>query len=180
MSRIGQKIIALPEKVSMNCAADGTVTVEGPKGKLEWCLPEGITISQDGGVLTVERAGDHRRLRALHGTSRSLISNMVDGVANGFVKELEIQGVGFRAAVKGQALDLSLGKSHPILHPIPEGVTVTVTDNTKIKVEGIDKQVVGQFAAEVRNYYPPEPYKGKGVRYVGEYVRRKAGKSVQK
>jgi large subunit ribosomal protein L6 len=100
-------------------------------------------------------------------------------VNEGFVKELEIQGVGFRSAVKGKVLDLSLGKSHPILHPIPEGLNVTVTENTKIKVEGIDKQVVGQFAAEVRNYYPPEPYKGKGVRYVGEYVRRKAGKSVK-
>jgi large subunit ribosomal protein L6 len=104
---------------------------------------------------------------------------MVEGVSNGFAKELEIQGVGFRAAVKGKNLDLSLGKSHPILHPIPDGVTVTVTDNTKIKVEGMNKQEVGQFTAEVRNYYPPEPYKGKGVRYVGEYVRRKAGKSVQ-
>lgn len=180
MSRIGQKIISLPEKVSMDCADDGTVTVKGPMGQLEWCLPEGIGVTQDDGVLTVTRTGDHRKLRALHGTSRSLISNMVDGVVKGFVKELEIQGVGFRAAVKGSVLDLSLGKSHPIHHPIPEGVAVTVTDNTKIKVEGINKQMVGQFAAEVRNYYPPEPYKGKGVRYVGEYVRRKAGKSVQK
>ena len=180
MSRIGQKIIALPEKVSMNCAADGTVTVEGPKGKLEWCLPEGITISEEDGTLTLQRASDHRRLKSLHGTSRSLISNMVQGVTEGFTKELEIQGVGFRAAVKGKHLDLSLGKSHPIQHPIPEEITVTVNDNTKIKVEGVNKQIVGQFAAEVRNYYPPEPYKGKGVRYVGEYVRRKAGKSVQK
>jgi large subunit ribosomal protein L6 len=104
---------------------------------------------------------------------------LVVGVSEGFVKELEIQGVGLRAAVKGSDLDLSLGKSHPIIHPIPEGLTVTVNDNTKIKVEGIDKQQVGQFAAEVRAYYPPEPYKGKGVRYVGEYVRRKAGKSVK-
>ncbi|MFT5405955.1 MAG: large subunit ribosomal protein L6 [Verrucomicrobiales bacterium] len=105
---------------------------------------------------------------------------MIQGVTDGFVKDLEIIGVGFRAAVKGSALDLSLGFSHPVLHPIPEGLTVTVTDNTKIKVEGIDKQMVGQFAAEVRAYYPPEPYKGKGVRVVGEFVRRKAGKSVQK
>ena len=180
MSRIGGKIISLPEKVKMACAEDGTVTVEGPKGKLEWTLPKGITVSQEDGVLTVSRSGDQRQLRALHGTSRSLISNMVEGVEKGYVKELEIKGVGFRAAVKGKALDLSLGKSHPILHPIPEGLTVTVTDNTKVKVEGINKQVVGQFAAEVRNYYPPEPYKGKGVRYVGEFVRRKAGKSVQK
>jgi large subunit ribosomal protein L6 len=104
---------------------------------------------------------------------------MIEGVSNGFSKQLEIQGVGFRAAVKGKNLDLSLGKSHPILHPIPEGLTVTVDSNTNIKVEGINKQVVGQFAAEVRRYYPPEPFKGKGVRYVGERVRRKAGKSVQ-
>ncbi len=142
MSRIGQKIISLPEKVTLNCTDDGAVTVEGPMGKLEWSLPEGISLTQDDGVLTVVRAGDHRKLRALHGTSRSLLNNMVDGVTKGYVKELQIQGVGFRAAVKGKALDLSLGKSHPILHPIPEGVTVTVTDNTKIKVEGINKQMV--------------------------------------
>ena len=111
--------------------------------------------------------------------SRTMVANLVTGVTEGFKKELEIQGVGFRAAVKGNDLDLSLGKSHPILHPIPEGIQVTVDQNTNIKVEGIDKQVVGQFAAEVRRYYPPEPFKGKGVRYVGERVRRKAGKSVQ-
>ena len=180
MSRIGQKIISLPEKVAVTCGDDRTVKVEGPKGKLEWQMPVGIGLELEDGTVSVTRTNDHRRLRALHGTSRSLISNMVRGVVEGFVKELEIKGVGFRAAVKGQALDLSLGKSHPILHPIPETLTVTVSDNTKIKVEGIDKQVVGQFAAEVRSYHPPEPYKGKGVRYVGEYVRRKAGKSVQK
>jgi len=179
MSRVGQKNISLPDKVSINIGNDGEVTVEGPKGKLEWQLPTGISIDQGDSEVTVKRENDQRKLRALHGTARSLINNMVEGVSNGFAKELEIQGVGFRAAVKGKTLDLSLGKSHPILHPIPDGVTVTVTDNTKIKVEGMNKQVVGQFAAEVRNYYPPEPYKGKGVRYVGEYVRRKAGKSVQ-
>ena len=179
MSRVGQKNISLPDKVSINIGNDGEVTVEGPKGKLEWQLPTGISIEQGDSEVTVKRENDQRKLRALHGTARSLINNMVEGVSNGFAKELEIQGVGFRAAVKGKNLDLSLGKSHPILHPIPDGVTVTVTDNTKIKVEGMNKQVVGQFAAEVRNYYPPEPYKGKGVRYVGEYVRRKAGKSVQ-
>ena len=179
MSRVGQKNISLPDKVSINIGNDGEVTVEGPKGKLEWQLPTGISIDQGDSEVTVKRENDQRKLRALHGTARSLINNMVEGVSNGFAKELEIQGVGFRAAVKGKNLDLSLGKSHPILHPIPDEVTVTVTDNTKIKVEGMNKQVVGQFAAEVRNYYPPEPYKGKGVRYVGEYVRRKAGKSVQ-
>jgi len=179
MSRIGLKNITLPEKVSVKSDSDGNVFVEGPKGKLEWTMPTGITVEEAEGTVTVKRANEHRKMKALHGTSRSLISNMIEGVTNGYVKELEIQGVGFRATVKGKALDLSLGKSHPILHPIPEGITVTVDKNTAIKVEGIDKQMVGQFAAEVRRYYPPEPFKGKGVRYVGERVRRKAGKSVQ-
>ena len=178
MSRVGLKPISLPEKVTIKI--DGaSVQVEGPKGKLEWSLPEGITASQEDGTLTIARSTELRQVRALHGTARSLVQNMIVGVTEGFVKDLEIQGVGLRAAVKGKDLDLSLGKSHPILHPIPEGLTVTVTENTKIKVEGIDKQLVGQFSAEVRAYYPPEPYKGKGVRYVGEYVRRKAGKSVK-
>ena len=179
MSRIGLKNITLPEKVSVNTDAAGNVTVEGPKGKLEWTMPAGITLEEEEGTVTVKRSNEHRVMRALHGTSRSLISNMIEGVSTGFVKQLEIQGVGFRAAVKGKELDLSLGKSHPILHPIPEGLTVTVDGTTNIKVEGIDKQLVGQFAAEVRRYYPPEPFKGKGVRYAGERVRRKAGKSVQ-
>jgi len=179
MSRIGLKDIILPEKVSIKSDADGKVTVEGPKGKLEWTMPEGITLVENDGIITVKRANERRRTKSLHGTSRSLISNMIDGVSKGFVKELEIQGVGFRAKVAGKALDLSLGKSHPILHPIPDDLTVTVEKNVNIKVEGIDKQKVGQFAAEVRRYYPPEPFKGKGVRYVGERVRRKAGKSVQ-
>ena len=178
MSRIGKQPISLSDKVKVS-ESNGLVTVEGPKGKLEFNLPEDITVSVEDSELVVNRPSDHRRHKALHGTTRSIISNMVKGVSEGFVKELEIQGVGFRAKVAGKAIDLSLGKSHPILHPIPEGLTVTVTENTKIKVEGTDKQVVGQFAAEVRGYYPPEPYKGKGVRYVGEYVRRKAGKSVK-
>ena len=178
MSRIGKQPIALSDKVKVS-ESNGLVTVEGPKGKLEFALPNEITISVEESELTVNRPSDHRRHKALHGTARSILNNMVKGVNDGFVKELEIQGVGFRAKVAGKAIDLSLGKSHPIIHPIPEGLSVTVTDNTKIKVEGTDKQVVGQFAAEVRGYYPPEPYKGKGVRYVGEYVRRKAGKSVK-
>lgn len=171
-------MISLPEKVSVTMSG-AHVSVEGPKGKLEWDLPEGITLEQSDGEVTVGRANDDRRVRALHGLSRSLVANMIEGVSTGFVKELEIQGVGFRAAVKGDKLDLSLGFSHPVEHPIPAELTVTVTENTQIKVEGIDKQQVGQFAAHVRAYYPPEPYKGKGVRYAGEYVRRKAGKSVQ-
>ena len=178
MSRVGLKPISAVDKVTVT--VDGnTVNVEGPKGKLSLDLPEGITVEVGDGAINVNRASEQRHVRALHGTFRSLVQNLIIGVNEGFVKELEIQGVGFRSAVKGKTLDLSLGKSHPILHPIPEGLTVTVTENTKIKVEGIDKQLVGQFAAEVRNYYPPEPYKCKGVRYVGEYVRRKAGKSVK-
>ncbi|MGJ8657339.1 MAG: 50S ribosomal protein L6 [Akkermansiaceae bacterium] len=179
MSRVGLKSITLPEKVTVSDKG-GNITVEGPKGKLDFQLPVGITLSQEDGTVSVNRATEGRAHRALHGTARSLINNMIIGVTEGYVKDLEILGVGFRAAVKGAILDLSLGKSHPILHPIPSGLTVTVADNTKVKVEGIDKQEVGQFAAEVRSYYKPEPYKGKGVRYVGEYVRRKAGKSVGK
>ena len=178
MSRVGLKPIPVVDKVTLKIDGEN-VTVEGPKGKLSLDLPEGLSIKQDEKEITVERDNELRHVRALHGTFRSLVNNLIVGVTDGFVKELEIQGVGLRAAVKGKNLDLSLGKSHPILHPIPEGLKVEVTDNTKIKVEGIDKQLVGQFSAEVRAYYPPEPYKGKGVRYVGEYVRRKAGKSVK-
>jgi large subunit ribosomal protein L6 len=179
MSRVGLKPISLPAKVSVKVDA-GKVLVEGPKGKLDLSLPEGISIQSEDTTVVVARATEGRTHRALHGTVRSLINNMILGVSQGFVRDLEIQGVGLRAAVKGQDLDLALGKSHPILHPIPAGLTVTVNENTKIKVEGIDKQLVGQFAADVRAYYPPEPYKGKGVRYVGEKVRRKEGKSVGK
>jgi large subunit ribosomal protein L6 len=179
MSRVGLKPISLPAKVSVSVAS-GKVLVEGPKGKLDLNLPDGISITSEDTTVVVARATEGRTHRALHGTVRSLINNMILGVSQGFVKDLEIQGVGLRAAVKGQDLDLALGKSHPILHPIPAGLTITVNENTKIKVEGIDKQLVGQFAADVRAYYPPEPYKGKGVRYVGEKVRRKEGKSVGK
>lgn len=179
MSRIGKQTISVPDKVKVSLSDDSTVSVEGPKGKLEWRLPEGISLTQEDGALTVTRNSDYRKVRALHGTSRSLVANMVQGVSEGFFKSLEIHGVGFRAAVKGDKLDLSLGKSHPVLHPIPDGITVTVDENTKIKVEGIDKHLVGQFASDVRAYYPPEPYKGKGVRYTTEKVRRKAGKSVK-
>lgn len=180
MSRVGVKPISLPEKVSVKNDA-GNVIVEGPKGKLSFSLPTGISLSSEENKITISRSVESDRVqRALHGTARAIINNMITGVSKGFEKSLEIQGVGFRAAVKGSDLDLSLGRSHPLLHPIPAGLTVTVSDNTKIKVEGIDKQLVGQFAAEVRGYYPPEPYKGKGVRYVGEHVRRKEGKSVGK
>lgn len=175
MSRVGNKTISVPAQVTLK-AEGPLIKVEGPKGKLSHTLPEGISFAQEGSTVTISRKNDERRIKALHGTSQRLISNMIIGVSEGFKKNLEIHGVGFRAAVKEDKLDLSLGYSHPLLHPIPADIKVTVTDNTKIQVEGIDKQRVGQLAADVRSYYPPEPYKGKGVRYVGEVIRRKEGK----
>jgi large subunit ribosomal protein L6 len=136
-------------------------------------------VKREGATIVVNRASEDRNVRAKHGLSRALLANMVTGVSDGFTKSLEIHGVGFKAAVKGDFLDLSLGFSHPVLFPIPSGVKVTVTENTKVKVEGIDRQLVGQVAANIRNYYPPEPYKGKGVRYTGEKIERKEGKTVQ-
>lgn len=179
MSRLGKRPIALPEKVKLTNSAGGHLVAEGPKGKLEWTLPAGIALEVDNHSVTVTRPDDSRRSKAMHGLARSLVSNMITGVSAGFKRDLEIQGVGFRAAVQGSTLNLSLGFSHPINFPIPEGVKITVADNTKISVEGIDKQLVGQVAANIRSYYPPEPYKGKGVRYAGEQVRRKEGKTVQ-
>lgn len=179
MSRIGKLPITLPAKVAIKIS-DSLLQVEGPKGKLDFQIPSGVEVTQQDGTVEVKRLGETRRHRALHGTVRAVVSNMVKGVADGFMKEMEILGVGYRAAVKGNELDLQLGYSHEVKHPIPAGLTVTVEENTKIKVQGIDKQAVGQFAAEVRSYRPPEPYKGKGIRYKGEFVRRKAGKSVQK
>jgi large subunit ribosomal protein L6 len=179
MSRIGKKAITVPPKVKVTVAPNGAVNIEGPKGKLEWNLPNKITAKVDGTELSVDRDGDNREQRALHGLSRSLLSNMITGVTDGFKRDMEIHGVGFKAAVQGQKLNLSLGKSHPILFDIPSSVKITVTENTKISIEGIDKQVVGQCAADIRSYYPPEPYKGKGVRFVGEQIRRKQGKTVQ-
>jgi large subunit ribosomal protein L6 len=179
MSRIGNKAIDIPEKVKLNIGNDGAVGVEGPKGKLSWNLPRDIKARVDGKRLIVERSAETRQVRALHGLSRALINNMITGVNTGFVKDLEINGVGFKANVQGSDLNLALGFSHPIVKKIPEGLKVTVAENTKIKIEGIDRQLVGQFAADVRAYYPPEPYKGKGVRYAGEKIHRKEGKTVQ-
>jgi large subunit ribosomal protein L6 len=179
MSRIGKTPITLPSNVKVTLDQGGRVTVEGAKGKLQWELPQGISASVDGAILTVQRATEERSVRALHGLSRALINNMVTGVSKGFRRDLEIQGVGFRAAVKGDKLDLSIGYSHPVLFPIPKEIKVAVTDNTKISIEGIDKHLVGQVAADIRAYYPPEPYKGKGIRYTDEQVRRKEGKTVQ-
>ena len=179
MSRIGKKIIDLPKAVKVAVSPEGGVKVEGPKGKLEWTLPKQISARIENTTLIVERASELRSVRALHGLSRALVANMVTGVSTGFVKDLEIHGVGFKAAVQGKALNLSLGFSHPVLFPIPEGIKLTVTENTKIKIEGADKKTVGQVAADIRAYYPPEPYKGKGVRYAGEHLVRKEGKTVQ-
>jgi large subunit ribosomal protein L6 len=179
MSRIGKQAIEIPEKVKLNIGTDGSVGVEGPKGKLSWNLPRDIKARLDGTKVVLERTGETRQVRALHGLSRALVNNMITGVNTGFVKDLEIHGVGFKANVQGSDLNLSLGFSHPIVHKIPEGIKVTVADNTKIKIEGINRQVVGQIAADIRAYYPPEPYKGKGVRYTGEKIKRKEGKTVQ-
>lgn len=179
MSRVGKLPISLPDKVTVKVGDDRSVNVKGPKGELNWTLPRGVAVAGDAKSLTVTRESDERTVRALHGTTQRLITNMIVGVSQGYTKNLEIHGVGFRAAVKGTNIDLQLGQSHDRLHPIPKGVKVTVTENTKISIEGIDKQVVGQLAADIRAYYPPEPYKAKGVRYVGEYIRRKAGKSVK-
>ncbi len=176
MSRIGNKSIALPDKVKCEISPSGDVRVEGPKGKLSWKIPAEISAEIQDQQIRVARRAETRDSRAKQGLTRALIANMVTGVSSGFSRNLEIHGVGFRAAVKGSNLDLNLGYSHPVLFPIPEGIKVTVTDNTKIAIEGIDKQLVGQVAANIRGYYPPEPYKGKGVRYSDEQVRRKEGK----
>jgi large subunit ribosomal protein L6 len=179
MSRIGNKAVEIPAKVKVNIGADGTVAVEGPKGKLSWNLPRSIKGSVQDNRISIIREAETRSVKALHGLSRSLLHNMVLGVSEGFAKQLEIEGVGFKAAVQGSVLNLSLGKSHPILFGIPKEIKITVTDTTKITIQGIDKKLVGQVAADIRRHYPPEPYKGKGVRYAGEVVRRKEGKTVQ-
>jgi len=179
MSRIGNKPVTLPAKVKVNLAADRSVQVEGPKGKLSWQLPEGIEGKVEGETFKLERKSETRQVRALHGLSRALLNNMVTGVSTGFTRNLEIQGVGFKAAVQGQKLNLSLGFSHPVVFDIPKDIKITVNENTKLVIEGIDRQLVGQVAANIRAYYPPEPYKGKGVRYSDEQVRRKEGKTVQ-
>src|SRR3954469_23476024 len=178
MSRIGKMPIAVPPKVKVEVKGQ-KVSVEGPKGKLNFELPRRTSLKVENGVVTVSRDGDDAQARALHGLSRALVNNMVKGVSEGFVKKLEIQGVGFKAAVQGKNVNLSLGYSHPIVYVIPDQVKVTVEENTKLTIEGPDRQAVGQVAAEIRAFYPPEPYKGKGVRYSDERVIRKEGKTVQ-
>jgi large subunit ribosomal protein L6 len=177
MSRIGKQPVSIPEKVKIDIKGT-TVLVEGPKGKVQKTFAPVVKIEKKDNTVVVSPSDESRFSRAMFGTARSVIAGMVKGVSIGYVKELEIQGVGFKANLKGKQLDLALGYSHPILHDIPDGIKVTVTDQTKVKVEGADKQLVGAVTAEIRGYYPPEPYKGKGVRIVGERVRRKEGKTV--
>jgi large subunit ribosomal protein L6 len=177
MSRVGKAPIPVPSGVEITASAE-EITVKGPKGTLSQAIPGDITVRQDGDVLVVERPDDTRTNRALHGLVRALVANMVEGVTNEFTKSLEIIGVGYRATAKGNdALELALGYSHPIDYKAPAGVTFEVPSPTQVLVRGIDKQQVGQVAAEIRQFRKPEPYKGKGVRYVGEHVVRKAGKA---
>ena len=178
MSRIGKIPVAIPAKVKVEVKGR-KVFIEGPKGKLDWALPARTTAAVENNSVVIKREGEDAEAKALHGLSRALINNMVKGVSEGFVKKLEIQGVGFKAAVQGKAVNLSLGYSHPINYPIPDQIKVTVEENTKLTIEGPDRQVVGQVASEIRSFYPPEPYKGKGVRYADERVVRKEGKTVQ-
>ncbi len=178
MSRIGKSPIVVPAKVKVQIQGR-RVSVEGPKGKLNFDLPKRTSAALQGDQLLISREGEDADAKALHGLSRAILNNMVKGVNEGFMKRLEIQGVGFKAAVQGKNVNLSLGYSHPVNYPIPDQIKVTVEENTKLLIEGPDKQVVGQVAAEIRSYYPPEPYKGKGVRYSDEKVIRKEGKTVQ-
>ena len=178
MSRIGNQKITVPEKVKVS-VADSHVSVEGPKGKLEMDMPIRTSVSHEDNVLKVSRDGDDRQAKAMHGLGRSLLNNMIQGVNEGFVKKLEINGVGFKAIVSGNKVTMSLGFSHPINYQLPEQIKVTVEKDVKVTIEGPDKQKVGMVAAELRSFYPVEPYKAKGVKYEGEHVRRKEGKTVQ-
>jgi large subunit ribosomal protein L6 len=177
MSRIGKQPVSIPDKVKVTVNGD-TVLVEGPKGKVQKAFAPVVKVTVADKKVTFAPTEESRFANAMYGTARSIVAGMVKGVTDGYTKDLEIQGVGFKAAMKGKQLDLALGYSHPILMDIPEGIKVTITDGTKLRVEGADKQLVGAVTAEIRGYYPPEPYKGKGVRIVGERVRRKEGKTV--
>jgi large subunit ribosomal protein L6 len=175
MSRIGKKPIPVPDGVTVDIKR-GRVSVKGPKGELAQDISPEMKVSHEDGALTVERPTDRGEHRALHGLTRSLIANMVEGVTSGYEKRLEIQGVGYRARLQGKSLELALGYSHPVSVSAPEGIEFEVPQPTQVVVRGIDKQLVGEIAAQVRKARPPEPYKGKGVRYAGEHVARKVGK----
>lgn len=176
MSRIGRLSIAVPSGVAVK-VEDHTVRVKGPKGELALAYASPIAVSVEGAVVTVARPDDAKRSRQLHGLTRTLIANMVDGVTRGFSKQLEIQGVGYRAQMQGKTLGLQLGFSHPVSFAPPQGIEIKVEGTNKIQISGADKQQVGQVAAQIRSIRPPEPYKGKGIRYEGERVRRKLGKA---
>jgi len=177
MSRIGKKPIPVPAgvKVAVN---EHAVSVEGPKGKLSQAIPAGLSVTMDANVLTVERSSEQRTVRALHGLIRSLLANMVHGVKDGFERKLEIVGIGYRAQLQGRNLQLALGYSHPVIFPLPEGVQAEVERQVAITLKGADKALLGQLAAELRSLRKPDPYKGKGIKYAGEQIRRKVGKKA--
>ena len=175
MSRVGKKAIAIPSGVTANIAGQA-VSVKGPKGTLQLVLTDDVTVKMEAGAVKIDPRNESKRARAMWGTSRSLMANVIAGVTKGFERRLEITGVGYRAAVQGKNLQLLLGYSHEIKYPIPDGIAITTPKPTEIVVAGIDKQKVGQVAAEIRGFRPPEPYKGKGIRYSGEYIFRKEGK----
>jgi large subunit ribosomal protein L6 len=179
MSRIGRKSIPVPAGVDVTITGQ-TVKVKGPKGELSHTVAEPITVSQDGGELVVNRPNDERKAKELHGLSRTLVANMIIGVTEGYKKVLEINGTGYRVTAKGKDLEFALGFSHPVLVPAPAGITFSVEKPTQFTVTGIDKQLVGEISANIRKIRPPEPYKGKGVKYQGEVIRRKAGKAGKK
>ncbi len=177
MSRIGRLPIPLPDGVKVR-EESGVVSVEGPKGKGEYALPSSVSLAIDGSEIKVERSQDDRDARAKHGLARKLLANLIEGVSNGFSRTLEIVGVGYRADVKGKEIHLSLGFSHPIVYTLPEGVSAKVDKQTVLTMESADKQLLGEVSAQIRALRPPEPYKGKGVRYSDEHIRRKAGKAA--
>lgn len=178
MSRIGKRPVPLPKGVT--ATIDGrTVTVKGPKGEISRTVHSELSLVLEEQSVSVKRPSDEPRHKALHGLTRTLVANMVEGVTKGFTKSLEIQGVGYKAEVKPFGVQLVVGYSHPVPYHAPKGIKISVDNNTQVKVEGVDKELVGQVAAELRSVRPPEPYKGKGIRYVGEQVRRKAGKTAQ-
>ncbi|UCD55189.1 MAG: 50S ribosomal protein L6 [Candidatus Omnitrophota bacterium] len=179
MSRVGKKPIDIPNNVKVDIKGNN-ITVEGPKGKLEYTVPGGLSVSLKENKLIVGRSSSLKKELSLHGLTRSIISNLIKGVTDGYAKELEIKGVGFKAAVQGNILQINVGFSHAVRYAIPEGITIKTAKPTKISITGIDKVKVGETAAEIRDYFKPEPYKGKGIRYLGEYVRHKAGKTVVK
>jgi large subunit ribosomal protein L6 len=179
MSRIGNKVIQVPASVTVTVSPENYAVVKGPKGQLEFQFNQLLNIHLEGNEIKITRPNDEIFTRKIHGTTRALLSNMITGVSEGFKKQLEIRGVGYRAALQGNVVNLSMGYSHPINLEIPAGLTVTIPKNTDVIIEGADKQVVGEFAAKIRSVRKPEPYLGKGIRYVDEYVPRKAGKTAK-